>query len=240
MAEKKRILILGGGYGGVWAGKKLEKHFRDRQDVEITLVDKRPFHTLMTELHEVAAWRAEPESVQVSFRKIFGAKSIECAVDRDREGRFRGQGRARTQSGLSLRLPPRRHGKPDRVFRNARGLGELLHALVLRRRDAHSPAPRDDLRPGRAGDRIIEVRRAAPDLRRRRRGLHGHRDGRRAARLPRSHVPQSITWIPAEARVVVVEALPSILPMLEEPLRAKAEAYLRKKRLRAHDRARRS
>jgi NADH dehydrogenase len=37
------------------------------------LIDKRPFHTLMTELHEVAGWRADPESVQVSFRKIFGA-----------------------------------------------------------------------------------------------------------------------------------------------------------------------
>jgi NADH dehydrogenase len=81
MGDKKRILILGGGYGGVWAGKILEKHFRKRDDVEITLVDKRPFHTLMTELHEVAGWRAGPESVQVSFRKIFGAKRIECVVD---------------------------------------------------------------------------------------------------------------------------------------------------------------
>jgi NADH dehydrogenase len=80
MATKK-ILILGGGYGGVWAGKILEKHFRKRDDVEITLVDKRPFHTLMTELHEVAGWRAEPESVQVLFKKIFGAKHINVELD---------------------------------------------------------------------------------------------------------------------------------------------------------------
>jgi NADH:ubiquinone reductase (H+-translocating) len=81
MGDKKRILILGGGYGGVWAGKILEKRYRKREDVEITIVDRKPFHTLMTELHEVAGWRAEPESVQVSFRKIFGAKRIECVVD---------------------------------------------------------------------------------------------------------------------------------------------------------------
>jgi len=80
MATKK-ILILGGGYGGVWAGKILEKHFRKREDVEITLVDKRPFHTLMTELHEVAGWRTEPESVQVLFKKIFGAKRINVVLD---------------------------------------------------------------------------------------------------------------------------------------------------------------
>jgi len=81
MGDKKRILIIGGGYGGGWSGKILEKHFRKREDVEITLVDKKPFHTLMTELHEVAGWRADPESVQVSFRKIFGAKRIKCVVD---------------------------------------------------------------------------------------------------------------------------------------------------------------
>ena len=88
MGDKKRILILGGGYGGVWAGKILEKRFRKRADVEITLVDQKPFHTLMTELHEVAGWRAEPDSVQVSFRKIFGAKRIECVVDTIRKVDF--------------------------------------------------------------------------------------------------------------------------------------------------------
>ena len=77
MSNSKKILILGGGYGGVWAGKILEKHFRKMPNIEITLIDMRPFHTLMTELHEVAGWRTEPESVQVSFKKIFGAKRID-------------------------------------------------------------------------------------------------------------------------------------------------------------------
>ncbi|HON88323.1 MAG TPA: hypothetical protein PK746_02480 [Spirochaetales bacterium] len=62
-----KIVIIGGGYAGVWAGKILEKHFRKHKDVAITLVDPKPYHTLMTELHEVAGWRTEPESVQVSF-----------------------------------------------------------------------------------------------------------------------------------------------------------------------------
>ncbi|HEY9054571.1 MAG TPA: FAD-dependent oxidoreductase, partial [Rectinemataceae bacterium] len=82
MSETKKILILGGGYGGVWAGKILEKHFRKSENVEITLVDMKPFHTLMTELHEVAGWRTEPESVQVSFRKIFGTKRINVVLDK--------------------------------------------------------------------------------------------------------------------------------------------------------------
>ncbi|MEZ4628814.1 MAG: hypothetical protein R2912_12300 [Eubacteriales bacterium] len=47
---KTKILIIGGSYAGVKAGKTLHKIFRKNDDVEITLVDKNPFHTLMTEL----------------------------------------------------------------------------------------------------------------------------------------------------------------------------------------------
>jgi len=75
MGDKKRILIIGGGYGGVWSGKILEKHFRKREDVEITLVDKKPFHTLMTELHEVAGWLASrPDIRVVSFGDVAGGR----------------------------------------------------------------------------------------------------------------------------------------------------------------------
>ncbi|HOX92102.1 MAG TPA: hypothetical protein PLC54_04210, partial [Spirochaetales bacterium] len=91
MADTKKILILGGGYGGVWAGKILEKRFRKDPSVQITLVDKRPFHTLMTELHEVAGWRTEPESIQVSFKKIFGARKIDCVVDEITSVDFKGK-----------------------------------------------------------------------------------------------------------------------------------------------------
>jgi len=81
MAELQRILIIGGGYAGVSVAKTLEKRYRRRDDVEITLVDRHPFHTLMTELHEVAGWRTEPEAVQVPFRKIFGATKVKVITD---------------------------------------------------------------------------------------------------------------------------------------------------------------
>jgi len=81
MSDIKRIVILGGGYGGVHAAKKLYRHFKRRNDVEITVIDKNPYHTLMTELHEIAGSRTEPEAVQVSFQKIFGTKQIRMVVD---------------------------------------------------------------------------------------------------------------------------------------------------------------
>ena len=84
MADTTRIVVLGGGYAGVEAVKVLHKSFRKDRTVEITLVDRNPYHTLMTELHEVAGGRVEPESVQISFEKIFGGKRVNRVVDRIR------------------------------------------------------------------------------------------------------------------------------------------------------------
>ena len=79
--KQKRIVIVGGGYGGVHAAKKLSKKFKNRENVKITLIDKKPYHTLMTELHEVAGGRVGPESVKVSFKKIFGSRNVEFSLD---------------------------------------------------------------------------------------------------------------------------------------------------------------
>jgi NADH dehydrogenase len=77
----KKIAILGAGYGGVAAAKTLHKIFKKDKDVEITLFDRNPFHTLMTELHEVAGGRTEPESVQVSLEKIFGGLRVNVKIE---------------------------------------------------------------------------------------------------------------------------------------------------------------
>ena len=85
----KKIAILGAGYGGVAAAKTLHKIFKKDKDVEITLFDRNPFHTLMTELHEVAGGRAEPESVQVSLEKIFGGTRVQVEIETIKDIRFK-------------------------------------------------------------------------------------------------------------------------------------------------------
>ncbi len=81
MAEKKQILILGGGYAGVAAGKKLHKIFKNDDSVEITLIDRKPYHTLMTELHEVAGHRTEPDAIQIDLRTIFAGRKVKVVTD---------------------------------------------------------------------------------------------------------------------------------------------------------------
>ena len=79
--SNNKILVLGAGYGGVHAAKKLAKKYKKNNDVEITLIDKNPYHTLMTELHEVAGGRVHPESVQVELCKIFGKSKVNVVTD---------------------------------------------------------------------------------------------------------------------------------------------------------------
>ncbi len=82
MMDKKHIIVLGGGYAGVHAAKRLHKAFKRQKDaVEITLIDRHRHHTLMTELHEVAGNRVEESSVKISFDRIFSGKRVNVVRD---------------------------------------------------------------------------------------------------------------------------------------------------------------
>jgi NADH dehydrogenase len=78
----KHIIVLGGGYGGVLTAKKLGNRLRKQRDVRITLIDRKPYHTLLTELHEVAANRVEEDSIKVDLKKIFaGFRNVDVVMD---------------------------------------------------------------------------------------------------------------------------------------------------------------
>ena len=224
----KKILILGGGYGGVWAGKILEKHFRKRDDVEITLVDKRPFHTLMTELHEVAGWRTEPESVQVLFKKIFGAKRITVALDTIEKVDFEAKvatGKANTYNFdyivLGLGAEPEFFGIPG-VAENSFTLWSFEDAMKVRRH---------------VEEKFYEASlETDPDKRKKLLSFVVAGAGFTGIELIgelldyRDVMCRKYFLDPKEVRILNIEALPSILPILDEPLRAKAEKYLKKRR----------
>ena len=81
MSNGTKIVILGGGYAGIEAAKILHKKYKKQDSVSITLIDRNPYHTLMTELHEVAGSRTEPEAVQVSFKRIFAGTKVNVIID---------------------------------------------------------------------------------------------------------------------------------------------------------------
>ncbi|AWB43248.1 6-phosphogluconate dehydrogenase [Paenibacillus sp. CAA11] len=77
----KKIVLLGGGYGGVVTGKHLAKKFKKDKDIQIQLIDRNPYHTLLTELHEVAANRAPEDSVKIELKKMFEGRKVDVVLD---------------------------------------------------------------------------------------------------------------------------------------------------------------
>jgi len=75
------IIILGAGYGGVAAGQTLHKKLKKHPDSTITLIDKNPYHTLLTELHEVAGNRIEEDAIKVDLERIFSSTRVNLIQD---------------------------------------------------------------------------------------------------------------------------------------------------------------
>src|SRR6516225_1188355 len=65
-----RVLILGGGFGGIYAALELERALRARHDVSITLVTRDNYFLFTPMLHEVAASDLEMHTIVNPLRKM--------------------------------------------------------------------------------------------------------------------------------------------------------------------------
>src|SRR5712691_1453817 len=66
MGEKHRVVILGGGFGGLAAAQKLK-----RGPVEVTLIDRRNFHLFQPLLYQVATGALSPGEIAAPLRGVF-------------------------------------------------------------------------------------------------------------------------------------------------------------------------
>src|SRR5580658_11126326 len=66
----KRVLILGGGFGGVYAALHLEKLLAQEPEVEICLVARDNFFLFTPMLHEIAASDLEITNIVNPLRKL--------------------------------------------------------------------------------------------------------------------------------------------------------------------------
>lgn len=77
----KEIVVLGAGFAGVLTAKKLAKRLKKQPDVKITLIDKHPYHTMLTQIQEVAASRVDEDSVRLSLKRIFAGRRVDVKLD---------------------------------------------------------------------------------------------------------------------------------------------------------------
>lgn len=222
----KNILIIGGGYAGIAAAKKLAKHFKKDGEASITLIDKRPFHTLMTELHEVAGHRVEPDSVRIPYAKVFGVSKVQVEMDAIVSIDF-AKKEAKSETTvypydylvLGAGAEPEFFGIPG-IKENCFTLWSFDDAMKLR---FHV-------------DDIFEKAVAEPNREKRRKMLTfvvagaGFTGVEMAGELLEWRDAMSAKWLidPKDVRIVIIEAMSSILPFFEEDLRDKIAAYLKK------------
>ena len=72
LAPKTRIVILGGGFGGVYTARCLEKLLRRRPDVEIVLVSRDNFLLMTPLLFEVFSGTLDPRHCSFPIRAFLG------------------------------------------------------------------------------------------------------------------------------------------------------------------------
>jgi NADH dehydrogenase len=82
MSDAKKVVVLGAGYGGIEAALHIYRHSKKRNDIEITIIDKNEYHTLLTELHEVAGNRVTPDGLMINLEKIFEHTNVNVVKDR--------------------------------------------------------------------------------------------------------------------------------------------------------------
>lgn len=76
----KKVLIIGGGYAGIEAALTLNKK-KKNDNLDITLIDKNQYHTLLTELHEVAGNRIPEEGIRIDLKSIFKYTDVKLIMD---------------------------------------------------------------------------------------------------------------------------------------------------------------
>ena len=77
----KKVLILGAGYAGIEAALTLQKKKQKNDDIEISIIDKNSYHTLLTELHEVAGNRISEDGIIVPLNDIFKYTDVKVIKD---------------------------------------------------------------------------------------------------------------------------------------------------------------
>ena len=75
MEKKVKIVVLGGGFGGLTAAQSLDRYLRKNRNVEIILINKTPNQVYLTQLHEIAGNRIPDDGILYS---------LEAALDQTR------------------------------------------------------------------------------------------------------------------------------------------------------------
>jgi NADH dehydrogenase len=227
-----RVVILGGGFGGLYAAQALKK-----APVQVTLLDRRNFHLFQPLLYQVATGSLSPGELASPLRSVLRLQKntrvlLGVATDLDAEHRrlILDDGQAGEQ-GVDYDSLIVATGSADSYFghddwrRNAPGLKSIEEATEIRHKIlyAFEAAEREE-NPGRRRDWLTFVIVGG--------GPTGVELAGALAEIAHDTVRHDFRSIhPQDARIYLLEAGPRFLPTYPEDLSAKAKAALIKLRV---------
>lgn len=210
----RRIVIIGAGFGGLWTARELHRV----EDVEVTIVDRRNHHLFQPLLYQVATAGLSPADIAVPIRSLFpGGSNVsvrhETVTSIDRRERV-------VETGTGSRIPfdqlvvaaGGRHayfGHEDWAPL-APGLKSIEDATEIRRRilTAFEQAELEPEADRRARLMTFVVVGGGPT---------GVEMAGALAEMSRFTLASDFERIdPTQARVVLIEALPGLLPSFDE------------------------
>lgn len=222
----KRIVILGAGYAGLEAAKTLHKKLKKQKDIEIILIDQNSHHTLLTELHEVAGNRVDNSSLQVSIEHVLQYTKVKYVQDKI------------IKTDLEQKkLFSEKHEYSFDYLIAGFGSEPAFFGITGIEENAFTLWSLDDAQ--KVHDHIVNVFQEAvqeKDKEKRKQLLTFAVGGGGFTGV--ELIGEFIEWMPAlcreynidrsEVRLVLVEALPTILPIINEKLTKKAVRYMEK------------
>ena len=225
MQTRHRVVILGGGFGGLYAAKALKG-----APVQVTLLDRRNFHLFQPLLYQVATGALSPGEIASPLRSVLHRQKntrvlLGEAIDLDVENRslILDDGQKLTYDSLIVAT-----GSTDSYFghddwrRNAPSLKTIEEATEIRHRILYA----------------FEAAEREPDPDKQREwltfaivggGPTGVELAGALAEIAHDTLRHDFRSIrPESARIFLIEGAPRILPTYPEDLSRKAEASLRR------------
>jgi NADH dehydrogenase len=141
--DRKKILILGAGFGGLYTALRLDRTLAKTGEAEVTLVDKVNYTLFTPMLHEVAASDLDPSDIVNPIRKMLrhvtfyegDVKSIDLHAKRvEIQFGLHGHTRTLTCDHLVLALGAGTRFFDDQTRDNAVQMKTLTDAMFLRNR----------------------------------------------------------------------------------------------------------
>lgn len=216
------MVIIGAGFGGLYAAKDLSKH-----DLEITIVDRKNHHTFQPLLYQVATAALNPSDIAVPIRSIFrNRKNVRVvlgeaiAIEAGRRAVILRDGELPYDRLIVATGATHSYFGNDQWARHAPGLKTIEDALQIRRRMllAYEAAERET-DPELQKEWLTFVVVGA--------GPTGVELAGSLSEIARHTLRKDFRRIdPRYARVVLVEALPRVLPPYAPDLSESARRQL--------------